>query len=294
MKLVFGVLALMLSLSSLASNGESRTIVYDGSQNQFELFLRGERTHTEYRLETRWSTCTRTETHYRRVCRRQPNGQTVCRQVPHTRTVHYSCRITVNVPYEVKDYDVESRVLVDVTSDMNLPVGERLEVKLHGDQLSLRTSSKTTIFLLQKQDVRMSGSGSIRYLDAHYVVHGILAKPVMDTLKMNHISLANNVVNFDFGPLSNHSIGFHLQVKKAPLLGSDTTLFDRELNNEELTINASQQGTQAQVDLDQLGVRIGGGRHTITARAYLKYTGVVLNAAQFDGLEATRTLIYKN
>ena len=69
MKLVVGLLSLALSFSTLASSGESKSFTYDGSQDSVELILRGEKTHTEYRTETRTTTCYRTEiVGYRTIC----------------------------------------------------------------------------------------------------------------------------------------------------------------------------------------------------------------------------------
>ena len=69
MKMLVGLLSLALSFASIASSGETKTFTYDGAQNSVELLLRGEKTHTEYRYETRTTVCYRTEiVGYRTVC----------------------------------------------------------------------------------------------------------------------------------------------------------------------------------------------------------------------------------
>ena len=69
MKMLTGLFALALSLGTFASTVDTKTFVYDGSINSVELLLRAEKTHTEYRVEHRQSTCYRQElAGYRTVC----------------------------------------------------------------------------------------------------------------------------------------------------------------------------------------------------------------------------------
>jgi len=308
MKLVVGLLSLALSFSTLASSGESKTFTYDGSQDSVELILRGEKTHTEYRTEVRTTTCFRTEiVGYRTICngggypgpgpRPYPGGGRNCYREPVYRQVAYPCQQTVQIPYEVKDFDVDARVILDVSKiSMEATPGESFTVSLLGDTLSLTAKGSKKFFLvLNKQDIRSRMNGTMKFMDALYSVELIESVPVLKALKMTDISLANDVLTFGLGPVNNNpNIAFSLNIEKKKLFGSDEVLFDRELTATEIVIKASNTGSAADVNIDRLGVSLEDGKYSLTAKAYFKAKGSLLNASQYgDDLEASKTLVYK-
>jgi len=308
MKLVVGLLSLALSFSTLASSGESKTFTYDGSQDSVELILRGEKTHTEYRTEVRTTTCFRTEiVGYRTICngggypgpgpRPYPGGGRNCWREPVYRQVAYPCQQTVQIPYEVKDFDVDARVILDVSKiSMEATPGESFTVSLLGDTLSLAANGSKKFFLvLNKQAIRSRMNGTMKFMDALYSVELIESVPVLKALKMTDISLANDVLTFGLGPVNNNpNIAFSLNIEKKKLFGSDEVLFDRELTATEIVIKASNTGSAADVNIDRLGVSLEDGKYTLTAKAYFKAKGSLLNASQYgDDLEASKTLVYK-
>jgi hypothetical protein len=308
MKLVVGLLSLALSFSTLASSGESKTFTYDGSQDSVELILRGEKTHTEYRTEVRTTTCFRTEiVGYRTICngggypgpgpRPYPGGGRNCWREPVYRQVAYPCQQTVQIPYEVKDFDVDARVMLDVSKiSMEATPGESFTVSLLGDTLSLTARGSKKFFLvLNKQDIRSRMNGTMKFMDALYSVELIESVPVLKALKMTDISLANDVLTFGLGPVNNNpNIAFSLNIEKKKLFGSDEVLFDRELTATEIVIKASNTGSAADVNIDRLGVSLEDGKYSLTAKAFFKAKGSLLNASQYgDDLEASKTLVYK-
>jgi hypothetical protein len=304
MKMLTGLVLLVLSLASLASTGETKSFTYDGSQNSVELLLKGEKTHTAYRYENRRTTCYRTEiAGYRTVCSgggggpRGPRGPQYCNRVPVYRQVAYPCQQTVQIPYEVKDFDVEASVIVDVTK---LPgavtTGETFNVTLFGDSLSIEAvGSKRFFLVLAKEDIRSSGNGSVKYLDGLFAIQLVEAAPVQKALKLTQISLDKPVLNFTMGPVEDRAhIGFSLNATHKRALASDTVLFDRELIPTEIAVNTTAASAQASVNIDQLGIKLTDGKYHLTAKAFFKASGKILNEKQFpDGLEASRTLIYK-
>jgi hypothetical protein len=313
MKLLTGLFALMLSMSSFANSGETKTFVYDGSQNSIELILRGEKTHTEYLIEERRTTCFRTEiVGYRTICTGgypgpyphpgpyprgpYPGPGRSCWQEPVYRQVAYPCIETVRVPYQVKDFDVEARVIVDVTKLSNeMTPGETFRVTLNGDLLTLNVIGSKKFFIVsKKQNVRTSVSGSFKFMDALYAVELVEAAPVLNALKMTKISIENSVLKFDLGPVASRAhLGFSLNIAKKKTLGSDTVIFDRELMASEVEIAANGERSEVGVNVDQLGVKLSGGKFSLTAKAFFKPAGRLLNSSQFgDVLEVSRTLIY--
>lgn len=293
MKMLSALVMLVLSMSVFASS-ETKTFYYDGSQDSIEMVLRAEKTHTEYRYEQRHTICYRQDVYYTTHCTSTPQGHRVCRQVPHYRTVSYPCIQTVRVAYEVKDYDVEANVNLDVAKT-NIPAGETFKVTLDGDSIHLSAiGSKKFFIMLKKQNVQSTMTGSVKLIDASYSAELVEAAPVMKALEMTNISVKDSILSFKMGPVAVRDlIGFHVTVKKAPILGGDTVLFDRELASSEIQLNAQGAGSVADVNIQRLGVEMTSGRHTLTATAFFKHTGTILNASQFEKTEASRTLIYK-
>jgi hypothetical protein len=313
MKMVLSLFSLALSFSALASTVDTKTFVYDGSVNSVELLFRTEKTHTEYRVENRQSTCYRQEiAGYRRICtggpgypyphpypgpgrrhpRPYPGPVGHCWSEPVYRTIPYSCIETVRIPFEVKDYDVDARVIVDVTkvSPAATP-GETFKVTLNGDSLSFDVAGSRKFFIVKKkQDVRATMSGSVKMMDAVLAAELVEASPVLKAINMSDISMNNGVLNFNLGPVeARDNIGFSLKVVKVKTFGSDTTLLDRELLSSEVELNGSEAG----VNVSNLGVQLSNGKFSLTAKAFAKFDGNLMNASQFTGLSDSKTLIYK-
>jgi hypothetical protein len=295
MKILTLVFMLFLALNSFASS-ETKTFFFDGSQDSVQMSLRAEETHTEYRYEQRQTICYRQIVHHETICHTNPQGQTSCRTVPRYVTVPYSCIQTVQIPYEVKDFDVIANVNLKVSTVVGLTPGETFKVKLDEDSISLSGTGSKKFFLIQKMNnVNMRVNGSVKFIDANYSVDLVEAASVVKALEVSDVSLKDTILSFKTGSIEVRSlIGFHLNVKKAPVFGSDTVLFDRELSSSEIEISSQAEATTADVNIRKLGVELGSGRFTLTAKTFFKYQGTILNVNQFDRIEASRTLIYKN
>ncbi len=286
---------LLLAVNSFASS-ETKTFFFDGSQDSVQMALSAEETHTEYRYEQRQTICYRQVVHYENICHTNPQGQTTCRSVPRYVTVAYSCIQTVQIPYQVKDFDVIANVSLKVHNVSGLTPAETFKVKLEGDSISLYGVGSKKFFLIQKMNnVNMRINGSVKFIDADYSVELVEASPVIKALEVSDVSLKDSILSFKTGSIEVRSlIGFHLNVKKAPIFGSDTVLFDRELASSEIEISSQNESTTADVNIQKLGVELGSGRFTLTAKTFFKYQGTILNVNQFDRIEASKTLIFKN
>lgn len=295
MKLLSALFMLMFAVAGMASS-QTKTFFYDGSQETAMMSLRAEKTHTEYRYEQRYTTCYRQETYWQTVCRPGPQGQRICTQTPVTRTVSYPCWQTVSVPYEVKDYDVEATVDLSIAKIAEgQTAGETIKVTLDGDRLYLSAVGSKKFFVMQtKQEIQSQMTGMVKLIDASYGIELVEATPIVKALKMTNIAVQNDVLNFKMGPVAaREHLGFSLEIKKNPVLGTSTTLFDRELSSNEIMINSQESSSDAQVNIQKLGVEISGGRHTLTAKVFFKHVGELLNGKQFEATSASRTLIYK-
>lgn len=292
MKFLTAILLLAFSLSVLAVS-ETQTFFYDGTQENVNLTLRSEETHTEYRYEQRRTICYRQEISYSTICRPTPNGP-VCSTVPQYRTISYPCIQTVRIPYEVKDYDVDANVSLNVSSIPGVPAGETFQVTLVGDNLSISAiGSKRFFIILNKRNVSSRTQGTYKFIDASYHVSLIEASPILKALQVSNISVKDGSVYFKTGE-NIQGVGFSLNLTKSPLLSSDTVLFDRELSPNEIQFRAQRVSSEASINLQRLGVELSSGRFKITAKAFFKYRGAILNASQFNRTEVSQTLIYKN
>jgi hypothetical protein len=316
MKLFISFFLVMSSFTTIASTIDTKTFVYDGSQSTVELVLRTDKTHTEYKVEEVLSTCYRSQVSgYRSICtgtsiggygsgpyypgphRRQYTSPYAfsrqCYSEPIYRQVPYSCTQTSRLPYPVKDYDVEARVIVDVTKvSTEMTTGETIKVALEGENLVFTASGSKKFFIIKKkQDERSSMNGSIKQIDALLAVELIEAAPVLNAIKVTNIALENSVLNFRVGSAESlANIGFGLKIVKVKFLGSDTVMLNRNLSLADVYV----QDSEASVNLSKLGVELTGGKYNLTATTFAKFDGSLMNETQFDDLTASRTLIYKN
>lgn len=328
MKMSLGLAVLTLSLSSIAST-EMRNFVYDGSQSSVEFSMRTEKTHTEYKTEQVPSTCySREVSGYTTTCmsnnyRPYPNGypgnfpggmydprtrypqpgpgryfpgNSTCVQQPIYREVPYSCLKAERTSYQVKDYDVEAKVILNVAKNSSLAANEKFTVVLNGDSVNVTVNgSKQYLAVLKRPVVTANMNGSVKLMDAVLTVELIEAAPVLNSLKSHDISIENGVLSLGLGPVtSGENIKINLNVTKKKI-GSDKVLFDRELNASEVLLKASRSGTDAEVNVNKLGIALDGGKYALTARASFKANGTLINRVQFgdEALSTSRTLIYK-
>lgn len=322
MKMLAGIFTFALSFSALALSVETKTFVYDGSQNSTELTFKGEQTHTEYRVEDIRTTCYRSEiVGYTTICtgggygpgypgpgypypgphRPYPGGYypgpvggyRSCYQQPIYRSVPYSCTQTVRTPYQVKDYDVDARVIVDVTNlSSEVTPGEKINVTLMGDSLSFEAVGSKKFFVVQKhKDIRSVMNGSVKVIDAVLAVELVEAAPILKSIKVSNIQMKDRVLNMDIGEVSSReNLDFDLKIVKNKALSSDEKIFDRGLLANEVNV----AGSKASVDINALNVVLPKGKLDITGTVKVKTDGKMLNASQFKGqLEASRTLILR-
>lgn len=313
MKMLIGLFTVALSFGAVASTTDTKTFTYDGSQNSVELILRAEKTHTEYRIEDQRTTCYRTEVvGHTTICSGGsygpgfprgpgypypgPHYPRQCYSQPVLRTVPYSCIQTVRIPFEVKDYDVDARVIIDVTKiSPETTSGETFKVTLNGDVLSYSVAASKKFFVVKKkQDVRSTMNGSVKMIDGLLAAELIEAAPVLKAIKMTDISIENDVLNFGIGQVATRAnLGFSLKVVKVKTFGSDTVILDRELSASEVSVTATATGSEAGVNVSKLGVELANGKYSLTAKAFAKFDGNLMNSSDFQELSASRTLIYK-
>jgi hypothetical protein len=241
MKLSLGLAVLGLTFSALVIAGESRTITYDGSQNNTQITLRGEKTHTEYTSEDRPWTCYKDQiAGYETVCKSGPfpvglpgdfpgglhdpryrypigmyPGYGSCRRVPFYKSMPYECTRTIRTGHEVKDYDVVANVNVDVVKNSNAAANENITVTLNGEDVVVTNASKKYLVVLNKKTVNGTVNGSVKNVDARVEIELVEAAPLLNALKLNDISVENGVITVGLvGGIARENIAFSLNITK--------------------------------------------------------------------------------
>jgi hypothetical protein len=301
----------------MASTGETKSFLYDGSQESVELLLRGEKTHTEYRVEDLPSTCYRNEVvgyhtvctggHYGPYPRPYPHPYPgphhpgphpyprTCYREPIYRQIPYSCIRTVRTPYEVKDFDVDTKVVLNVVRNGEAVPAEKFTVTLRGDQLTLMMDgSKRYVGVVKNESIKEQMAGSVKVIDAVYNVELVDTQEVVAAIQLKRIAMNKGVVELKAGKFADRGdLGLSLTIVKKKALATDEILLDRILTAGEYDAQAEDAiATNIDVNTQALGLNLKGGKFSITAKLFLK--GKVLNRIQLPELEASRTLIYKN
>jgi len=271
-----------------ASTVSTKSFLYNGSQSTQLLNLLTEKTHTEYRYEQRQSICTREVVVYVTVCSGNPPA---CYPVPQTRWESYPCIQTVSVPYQVKDYDVQADVNFSIKStSSSLKLAESFRATLNGDTLTIDSTGTKNFFHVSKTQLNAEFRGSIKFITANIEVELVEANPVLEALAVNNMYVANDVLQFNTGKVSSlENVKFNLNVQNRKIIGSDMTIFDRDLFDSEVSI----ENQLAKISLKDLGIELLPGRNFLTVTVSLDAQGDVLNKAQFNSLDASGTLLYK-
>lgn len=296
MKLFISILALSISLSGLASTGETKSFTFDGSQNSADLLLKGEQTHTEYRVENIPSTCyQQVMVGYQTICtgggygRRHPGPIRHCFQRPIYRTMPYSCIRTVRTPFEVKDFDVDAKVTLNISAVVADGAKEKLTVSLNGDKLTLMMNgTKKFIGVLKAETIDGQMAGSVKIINASYDVELVDAAAVSSALTMKGISAKTGLIRINSDSrMQRDDISLSLKIVKKKALASDVTFIDRVLDKHEYKL----EGNEIVIDPTDLHASLYKGKWAITAK--LSFNGKVLNRTELPALEISRTLILK-
>ncbi len=289
---------LLAIVATFAIGAQAKQIVVDGQQSQYREFLNGEVSHTEYRTEYRETTCSR-EVHdgyeqrcyYEgggRQCRTVGGGQScgitpehgyqctdlpgrtecydtpgrqVCNSYPRYRTEYYTCTKPVSVPYQVKDYDVENDVTVNVERNSRLRnLQEVLDLSLSTNGSFTVTAVRTSgrALLSATQDVReVSFNGrvkrfittvNIKLID-RYAAVGPFTAPISE------ISGDINELQITTGQITDLSLlRIELMARKNRLIGDDPVVIQKVLTLDDMTLVNNGNGTTTiRINFNKLG-----------------------------------------
>ncbi len=302
--------ALLVGSALIVTTAKAKQLTIDGQQSQYRTQLTASVSHTEYRTEYRETTCSReVQDGYREVCRWVPGGTTChtvgggqncgltpsgrqcfdvpgrevcdstpgyqdCESVPEYRTEYYSCTQSVQVPYTVKDYDLENDVVVNVVRDQRIPKGvsEVIDLTQNGNAISI-TSVKSTakvIVLASQKAEEISNSGllkrlrttvSVRLVDRNLALSAFLS-PITLAIQNKALIVTSGLIQ------DLKAVTFELDLRRNKFLGKDEVVIQRALSDGEIALTQNANQTITTIDFQKLGIldRIDGKKIKIDLR----------------------------
>lgn len=294
-----GLLILVLGLTS--SLGHSDTVavenfLYDGSSNIQEITLNTQKTKTEYRDIPVPATCYRTEP--RQVCQQNPpRCTTVCNRFGECRNtcvpggvschiipvrVPYACTRIERRPFQVHDYDVETRVQFQFNaSELSDYVNENFSIRVQGESEKLSVvGSKNYFLLLEHQSKKASMSANIKYIDLIYkikVVPATQAKSVLEN-GIHNVNLSRGILSFNLGAgFDIRNFSQQIRIYQNRRLGRDPLLLDKYLGDQELNIQSTANASIIYINLRELGINLPSNLRVILNTQYLINEDQLLN-----------------
>jgi hypothetical protein len=207
--------------------------------------------------------------------------------------VPYSCIQPFNVPYLIKEYDVEAQVSVHFSKSTfaQLP-NEAFKIILKGDDLSLEVKASKKYLILKREVLKTSRSGGQKIIEAQMNVELCEAMPILRGFQIIDLKMDQNKLTFttkDKIPLQ--LLGLSLEIIRSKDTEGEGALFSRRLNQNE--IEQSPEGFSGRIDLDHLGVKLPSGKYELTLKTDPRFEGNILNVSQFPELFTSKTLILK-
>ncbi len=190
----------------------------------------------------------------------QTPGHQECRQVQDYRRETYACRETVNVPYVVKDSDIENEVTVNVDINRNLPAGVRETIDLvqTGAALTLSSVTSTGKVLVSavKTESVVSDNGRIKKIQTVITVKLIDRAALNAFSHLSEITADGNGMKITMGQITDVSaVRFDVLISRKKFLGRDETVLQRSIAASEVTLTNSGGQTVVNFDFDKLGIK---------------------------------------
>lgn len=304
------VLGLLMSMSLFADTTQVERVYFDGTQNMDNVQTRTEVTRTEYRTVRVPSTCYRTEWRYRctmrpgscrNVCDRNRNcrrvcsrPQRVCRNIPVQ--VPYRCTRTVQEPYEVHDYFVDTEVTFNYDlSDILNGAGEEFTVSVTGKDVNMSVADSGNYLILKRsENIDSSARGEDLTQSITYDLDFVQMSKVKDALGagVQDVSYRNGVLYFALGKgFNTKDFIQNIKVYNSRRFRSDVLLFDRNLTDNEMDIQTNGNQTQVSIDMTRLNVDLPSRMRVIMTSKYNTRGATALNAKESE-LEASANWIF--
>jgi len=302
--------AMLVGSALMITTAHAKQLTIDGQQSQYRTQLSTSVSHTEYRTEYRETTCSREVLDgYREVCRWVPGDTTChtvgggqncgltpsgrqcfdvpgrevcetspgyqdCDRVPEYRTEYYSCTQPVQIPYTVKDYDLENDVVVNVARNQQLPKGvsEVLDLSQNGNSTvitSVKSTAKVIVLASQKTE-EVSNTGLLKRVRTTVNVQlvdrslalGAFLSPVTLAIQNKALVVTSGLIR------DVNAVTYELDLRRNKFLGKDEVVIQRALTQAEVSLAQNGSQTIATIDFQKLGIldRIDGKKIEIDLR----------------------------
>ncbi len=332
MRMFLVLLFILASFNSFSSTSDSESFTFDGQRSSHEINLSTEKTHTEYRWERQADTCYRRvyvgdryvcTTQYRQVCRTTQQtcrtvctgsganrtcrrecsggGSRICRQepynycryIPQYRDEPYTCYRDVQVPYEVFDYFVESKITFDLSNSRSASkASEEFVANLEGDQFNLSLNSSGKYIVLADKEESSQRDGDVLRMEIKYKVKMIDFEKVAGAFDFGY---TNAVVNSEgilvFIDLDKNTDYKHfLSIERKRFLRSPEVFFKNNLKASQIT----HDNGAFEIKFKDLGVNLRKGRYKVKISSALDLdTSKVLNREIIKKLKTEKSLKFK-
>lgn len=195
------------------------------------------------------------------VCTSNPSHEE-CNTVTDYKTEYYSCTETVNVPYTVKDSEIENSVVVNVEIKLSLPSGLKEVIDLVQTPTALtlksvKSTAKVLVYATQTSKV-ISDNGRLKKLETVVSIKMIDRNLALGAFlsPLGELTADNNGLKITMGPVADPTtVRFDLTIKRNKLLGKDEVVIQRALTINEVAYAASGNQTIASVDFAKLGIQ---------------------------------------
>jgi hypothetical protein len=267
---------LLLGFSQISLANDSAIFNYTGDLGAQNFRLQSSVSHTEYRTETESYSCevqvqdgteTTCQSYERHDCHETADSERicsdgptrVCSETPTYHTEESTCYNTVQVPYEVYDYDLVSNVEFHFNSFPKSNMNEGFHLTQSGESLSVNAFSSSGLIIKASStttNTHMDSAHGVKTQDVSFVVSFEEAKPVMAAVAggLKNQKIEGKTLSFEVGDLSQpETFSLHLFAQRKRFIIKDITLIDRDLKTTDYKIVDLGNGrNKVVIDLEKL------------------------------------------
>lgn len=214
----------------------------------------------------------------RNVCSQVPYQEYVCRDVTRYRSEEYSCKKTIQVPYQVRER-ISSNV--EISYDQNdVPANVQFNYSLleSGDvQVTIEDNSYNPVFVEMFKDVDYSDetTSRINYRFKFYSKNKVLL-PVNNNIRLK--DLRRGRIDFSTGLVTNpENVSIRVKIIRDGVLSKAKTKFDQTFSANDLIRNDNDLNSDFRINLSNYGVNLNKRKHEVEITTMINFQGTLLN-----------------
>lgn len=194
-----------------------------------------------------------------------------CNDVARYRTEYYSCMKTVQVPYEVYDYNIEANITIEVAklpSDISL--NEKLTVKMVGEDMALSLSSENAeiVAVITKKELSDHLEDTLKTIDGHFVLEVFKKSDIANELEgiIEETKVIDRKLHLSYKLTRITQLkSLHLNIARDRFIGKDLRIFDGMIPDQLLKPTVKGDVKELIIDLNDLNTaEIKNKKHKFT------------------------------